>query len=256
MNNNETELLKKLYQTTSKHSSYQILPSILKPYLSHNDIITSSRFEEERMTYLKKHIDFNGKKVLDIGGNTGFFSFESLAAGAKEVVYYEGNQAHANFVKVAADTLHQNIKVKNEYLDFNGYIPGEPFDIVLLLNVLHHFGDDYGNQEATKLNAKNKMTESIRYFSGRTTYLVLQIGFCWKGDRTQLLFENGTKQEMIDFVKEVLDDKWSLAAVGIAEEHNEKTVYKDVDTNNIHRDDKLGEFRNRPILILQSKEHV
>lgn len=256
MNSFEIDQLKRLYQTSSKHSNYQILPCILKTYFSEHDIVTSSRFEEERMTFFKKHVNFQGKKVLDIGGNTGYFSFEALAADAKEVVYYDGNSAHAKFVHGAAKALHQNITVKNEYLDFDTPIPDEPFDVVFLLNVLHHFGDDYGNAEATKLNAKIKMTESIRYFSGRTSYLILQIGFCWKGNRTQLLFDHGTKKEMIDFIHHVLPGKWDIVAIGIAEDEAGKTVYKELNDNNIVRNDYLGEFRNRPIFILKSLSHI
>lgn len=36
---------------------------------------------------------FEGKSVLDIGGNSGFFTFELIEKGAKKIHYYEGNKA-------------------------------------------------------------------------------------------------------------------------------------------------------------------
>ena len=40
----------------------------------------------------KKNLDLKGKKILDVGGNTGFFSFDCLDAGASELVYVGGNE--------------------------------------------------------------------------------------------------------------------------------------------------------------------
>ncbi|GGK60392.1 MULTISPECIES: class I SAM-dependent methyltransferase [Flavobacteriaceae] len=248
---NKKEKLIKLYQQNSKHSNYQVIPAVLKGIIPEDEINVTSRFEIERMSFLKNNIDFTGKRVLDIGGNTGFFSFESIEADASHVDYIEGNSAHANFVKEASSYLDKNIEVYNSYLDFESDLPNNSYDIVLLFNVLHHFGDDYGDKSVSVELAKAKMIDSINYFSGKTDYLVLQLGFCWKGDRNSLLFENGTKKEMIDFVSEAIKDKWKIEVVGVAEEFEEKTAYHPLTNENIIRKDALGEFRNRPIFILK-----
>ncbi len=242
-----------LYQNTSKHSNYQILPTGLSAILSQNDVQTKSRFEKERLQFLTDNLDFNGKKILDIGGNTGYFSFESLEIGAKEVVYIEGNTPHADFVNEAKNILQKPITVKNEYLDFQTPIAEAPFDIVLLFNVIHHLGDDYGEKSISVEKAKEKMIDCINYFIGKTNILVLQMGFCWKGDISQPLFENGTKEEMIDFVKTAIKDRWKIKTIGIAEEADKLTSYKSLNEENKRRQDRLGEFRNRPIFILERK---
>jgi hypothetical protein len=161
---------------------------------------------------------------------------------------------HATFVKSASDFLNLNISVQNVYLNFDDTDNFElDADVVLLLNVIHHLGDDFGNKSLNINDAKGKMINSINYFSKKTKYLVLQMGYCWKGDRGQLLFEDGTKKEMIDFVKNATVDYWNILAIGVAEEKNKLTKYNLLNKDNIIRNDKLGEFRNRPLFILQSK---
>jgi len=248
----DSNKLKKLYSKTSKHSNYQIIPNALKSILSSGDIDVKTRLELERMNYLKKHLNFKGKKILDVGGNTGYFSFESMDEEASEVVYIEGNEVHAQFVNEASKQLNKNIIVYNKYLNFKEPIEEGPFDIVLLFNVIHHLGDDYGSKNITINKAKDEMIGCINYFHDKTELLVLQMGFCWQGNISKLLFENGTKSEMIEFVKNAVNNKWEIIEIGVAEEINNETIYKPLNEVNIERADYLGEFRNRPIFILKS----
>jgi SAM-dependent methyltransferase len=247
------EKLKSLYQNTSKHSNYQILPNCLKPFIDTNDLVINSRFEAERLQFLKAQVDFKDKKVVDIGGNTGYFTFQFIEEGAREVDYIEGNKEHSEFVKFAAEDLNLNINVFNNYLNFDDASTfSTDVDIVLLFNVIHHLGDDFGDQTISMENAKTLMANSINYFHGKTDTLILQMGFCWKGDRNLLLFENGTKDEMIDFVKKAVEGKWNIQAIGVAEIEDDKTVFNLLNDSNIKRSDAMGEFRNRPIFILKA----
>lgn len=244
--------LKDLYEKTSKHSNYQILPNYLNTLIDDSHLVINSRFEAERLDYLKSHIDFRNKKVLDIGGNTGYFSFQSIEEGAKQVDYVEGNKTHYEFVKFASEDL--NINAFNKYLNFNNNSEiSSDYDIILLFNVIHHLGDDFGDQNISMEKAKTLMGNCINYFQGKTDILVLQMGFCWKGDRDLLLFENGMKEEMINYLKKVIVDKWEIQSIGVAEIEENKTVYKSLNERNIKRNNAIGEFRNRPIFILKSK---
>ena len=111
--------LKKLYQNTSKHSNYQILPKQLVSILNTEELVINSRFENERLAFIKENINLKQKRIVDIGGNTGFFTFESIESGASSLMYYEGNMEHATFVKSASDFLNLNISVQNVYLNFD-----------------------------------------------------------------------------------------------------------------------------------------
>ncbi len=198
------ELLE-LYSNKSKHSNYQILPRRLNSILNQDEIFTSTRSEKERLDYFIKKIDFYKKSVMDIGANTGYFSFELLEAGASSVHYIEGNVEHARFVKLAVDTLdlQDKIKITNSYFNFDGSYK-DHYDVVLLFNVLHHMGDDYGDGRVSKEEAKKMIIEQLNSMQNVADVVIYQMGFNWKGEPLQNLFNNGTKKEMIDSYKGLL----------------------------------------------------
>lgn len=242
------------YSKKSKHSNYQVLPNKLKKILKSDDIHTKTRYEKERLKYLLEKIDFKNKTVLDIGGNTGYFSFELLDAGAKDAHCYEGNLEHTEFVRLAAKALglDNKLEVTNAYFAFDNSFKAH-YNIILLFNVLHHVGDDYGDKKLTPHQVRQVIAKQLNSLAKNTETLVFQMGFNWQGDTSKGIFEHGTKREMIDFVNHATVDKWDTTAIGVAEKSNGKIVYRELNKQNIERDDSLGEFLNRPIFILRKK---
>jgi len=252
----QKEIIEKLvneYSNLSKHSNYQILASELAKYIPQNNLEIKSRAEFARLKYILEKININGKNITDIGANTGYFTFEFLKNGAESVTCYEGNSAHAQFIQDSSLLMNYNkkLRVYNEYFSFDKL--GLNFDIMLLLNVLHHVGDDYGERSLQIENAKEKIIYDLNTMACRTKTLVFQLGFNWKGNRNYCLFKNGTKSELINYIKEGVRNYWEIIDIGIAEKHNNEIIYKDLDSNNIKRDDTLGEFLNRPLFIMKSK---
>lgn len=201
----------------SKHSQYQELATGLRNVLDIKDSITIKRYEKERLNYTVQNLNPSGANVLDIGGNTGYFTFELLSRGAESVDYYEGNQNHANFVSLAANVLNYQNKV-TVYDEYYLFLKNSEkvYDIVLLLNVLHHVGDDYGDKNLNITNAKKEIISNLNCMAERTTYLVFQLGFNWKGNRNLGLFEHGTKRELIDFILSGCNKYWEIINVGIS----------------------------------------
>lgn len=249
-----TRLLE-LYNKTSKHSQYQVLASPLRAILPVKDLVVFSRYEKERLDYILKHVSPKGISFADIGGNTGYFSFELLDQGALSAVLMEGNTSHGEFVQEAASALgwQSKLSVRPEYITFGQDISSLNVDVTLLLNVLHHVGDDYGTKFQTADTARNNILESLASLSNRTKYLVFQLGYNWKGDRNLPLFARGTKVELIDFIKNGTKDNWSVEHVGIAESISGEIVYNEASDKNMPRNDSLGEFLNRPIFIMKSR---
>jgi SAM-dependent methyltransferase len=250
------QLTKLLEMTTDtkKHSAYQILPKSVKELVGQTDIKFYPKYEEERLAYIESVISTKGKTILDIGCNTGYFVFELLDLGAKHITCFEGGDYHSQFVDLATKLLgkEKHIHIVGDYYDFEDG-KSQSYDVTLLLNVLHHLGDDYGNQKLTMNEAKQHMLVQLNRMSERTAYLVFQMGFNWKGDITQCLFENGLKAEMIDFIRQGTRNDWEIAAIGIAEGSKEKCKYQHMNDDNVVRRDDLGEFLNRPLFILKSK---
>jgi hypothetical protein len=245
-----------LYQATSKHSNYQILPNALKAMLPASSLATKSRYERERLEYIASRLDLIDCCIADIGGNTGYFSFELLAHGASAVTHIEGNTAHHQFVLKAAAKLglEGRLQCENRYIDFDK--PNlAPHETVFLLNVLHHVGDDYGDPTTRIETVQSKIKAALRKLAPTARHLVLQLGFNWKGDPNLPIFASGTKAEVINLVRE-LEDVYLVQAIGIAGQNEDGlVVYRDLDALNITRDDRLGEFLNRPLFILRSRSY-
>ena len=247
------EKLLALYNKTSRHSQYQQLASQFKCIFGEKERTSYSKYEKERFNYIESKIDFSCKKILDIGGNTGYFTFEALNRGVDEVDYYEGNGDHAEFVSVAARLfgLADKIYVHKAYFDFPPKNE-KVFDIAFLLNVVHHLGFDFGDRKSDRNTAKEKMLQVINNMSVYTKVLVFQNGFNWKGDIHECLFAHGEKSEMIEWLCEGTKDFWEIENIGIAEGKKGNARYFDRNDNNVERDDSLGEFLNRPLFLMRS----
>ncbi len=247
--------LEYLYNLVSKHSQYQILATPIRRLISEQSVKTHSRFEQERLNFILDRISPNEMTIADIGGNTGFFTFEFLYRGAKSALFIEGNNDHCAFVQEAVDALgwQDRVKVHPHYINFDSYLSIISVETCLLLNVLHHVGDDYGDQIRSIDLAKESIAKSLNRMALCTKNLVFQLGFNWKGNIHFPLFENGTKSEVIQFVESESKTNWIIKDVGIAEKSDTGIVYEDLNSTNIQRQDSLGEFLNRPLFILQSK---
>lgn len=246
--------LRRLYSEGSKHSNYQVLPDCLQQFIRSDDVYTVSRYEAERLRFIKSIVSFAGCTVLDVGGNTGFFSFEALEAGAARVDYYEGNPNHAAFVELASRMLNfdDRIEVRNKYLDFQNERPESTYDIGLVLNVLHHIGDDYGDPRLSVEKAREQIIDDLVGLSRSVRVLAFQLGYNWKGNRNLPLSATGTKQEMIEYLTSGIRGSWEVIRIGIAETDEQGVSYREPTKENITRDDSLGEFLNRPLFLMRS----
>lgn len=236
--------VKKLYNNLSKHSQYQSFPFFDLGEVSNPKINTQ---EEQRYAFMSKFLDFKNRSVVDVGANTGYFSFSAKQSGASQVIAFEGNKEHAEFLVEANKILDLDIKVENEYFTPS---PSSPkADIYICLNVVHHLGDDF-LQGVQKEDAKKLMKDYIHNVCSLSKFSVFQLGFCWKGNTELPLFSSGTKEEMISFVKDALP-KNSILDIGILDKNN---IYTTPDKSNMLRYDELGEFANRPLFIVKNSQ--
>lgn len=250
--NIKDELIR-LYQKNTKHSNYQRLPKRIALEIE-DKVFVNTRFEEERLEYICRNVEICDKSILDIGGNSGYFTFELIEKGGK-LDYWEGNKEHAEFVKLLSRYFNistDKLKITNNYYPFD-CLNRDKYDVILLLNVLHHVGDDFDDKNITIENAKSKIIQNLNRLSINTSYLVFQLGYNWKGNRNCCLFQYGTKQELIQFILEGITNNWDVLKIGIPEKIDNRIVYCDLGEKNILRDDSLGEFLNRPLFILKSK---
>ena len=253
LNAGQRAQLTQLIKTQSKHSDYQFLHPLLTNALD-LDYKPAGKHETPRQIYMQTHMPVTGKSVLDIGANTGFFSLAALQAGAASVLCVEGNLQHAQFMQACAHILNlsDRMEIQNRYYDFTQQTKNH-FDVTLCLNVLHHLGDDFGNPELAREEAKLQMIQALNHLASQTNALWFQLGFNWKGDRHAPLFEEGLKSELIDFVTRNTSDHWSVRKISVVDP--ETLAYVDAEGDMLQRFDSLGEFLNRPLFLMESK-HV
>lgn len=252
MDKEKNARLEQLYKNKSRHSQYQILASNVEPLVRYQKPI-KSKHEKERWDYIVKNVDVEGMKVLDIGGNTGFFTFESCNnRNPKSVDYYEGNREHAEFVELASSILGlaDIIRVHPEYFLFGEQ--KEVFDVVYFLNVIHHIGFDFEKYVTIDM-VKNKMLDHINEMAKYSRRMAFQMGFNWYGDIDRCLFEHGTKKEVEEYIISGTKDYWNVEKIGVVEKIGDNFVYKDMNERNNERVDSFGEFLNRPLFIMKSR---
>ncbi|RBP72688.1 class I SAM-dependent methyltransferase [Marinobacter nauticus] len=242
--------LQNVLSIPSKHGMYQALHPTVSLLLGIENPVVGKK-EVERWDYMLANSTLSDKSVVDIGANTGFFSFSAVEAGARAVTAIEGNREHADFIFhcVNALNLGEQINVAQRYFDFHGDTE-DFFELAICLNVLHHVGDDFGDDRLSIEQAKKYVSKSIRKLAEMCHFTWLQIGFNWKGNPSTPLFESGMKEEVVRFVEESCGDALTVEKVAIFNPCS--GVYEDKNIENIQRFDECGEFLNRPLFLLKS----
>ncbi len=250
-NDLSTAHLAALVKKSSKHGDYQAL----HPWLhgaGGQDYRPAGKQEKARQAHMERHTKPKGQTVLDIGANTGYFTFGALQAGAAHVTAIEGNKDHAAFIDEAGKLLKidKRMDVRAGYFDF--FAPAaETYDLILCLNVLHHLGDDFGDQALTMEKAKTEIRRAIRGLARHGRQMWLQLGFNWKGNRHLPLFADGTKREIMAFVADACKGAWSIQHTSVFSPHTH--AYEECQGELMARFDNLGEFLNRPLFLLERK---
>jgi len=85
---------------------------------------------------IRKLIDWQGKSVIDLGCFHGYFCFKVEDAGGNALGLDKSNEA-----LIAAEMINH---LRGGHVGFRQWTGGDPVprcDVILCLNVMHHFGD-------------------------------------------------------------------------------------------------------------------
>lgn len=236
----------------SKHSHYQALHPILCSLFKVPESYQPRKMlERERAEFVKKHLSLQGKRVVDIGANSGYFTLAAVEDGAARVEAIEGNAKHASFLSncVEALGLSERVFVTSRYVNFVPYDIGAT-DVVLCYNVLHHLGGDF-RVGLEKVDAMRVIAEALRQIVLNSASIVFQIGYNWQGNSKLPLTENGTKREIMDFVTSSLSGLDVSVICGCYD--TEVGAYVEASDTNLGRFDALGEFANRPLFVISHR---
>jgi SAM-dependent methyltransferase len=102
---------------------------------------------KRKVEYIARHLDFRGKRVLDLGCGRGFVLNAVRELGPDAVVGVEPSSAIVDWLKGTFDfdVVHGTVGSFAAMRVDAGPALGDPFDIVLLMDVLEHLVDPRGD---------------------------------------------------------------------------------------------------------------
>jgi SAM-dependent methyltransferase len=107
--------------------------------------IRGERMTRALMDSLFRGIDFSGRRVLDVGGGDGVYSFYAAAMGAREVVCLEPEAAGSiggelsMFERIRAEMPHLPVRLERQTIA--QFQDAEGFDVVAMIASINHLDE-------------------------------------------------------------------------------------------------------------------
>jgi len=211
------EDIKAYLLSQTKHGLYQNLPpSLLKQMPELEKFSFSRRLDDKRFNWFSDKLDFDGKKVMDIGANIGYFSFRLNTEKNAALTIYEPHTEHIRAIESIKSILQitdNNIRCINQgvALDDIKNLPEQ--DIVLLFNVLQHAGEDFDKKYVPDISHWHKYTiKYLKALSEKANQMVFQMGYAWLGHEDNFCEDKDIISFTIDLLKE---SGWNIKNCGV-----------------------------------------
>lgn len=216
------ETIRALYGEKSKHAGYQTLPEFLAGSLDLQFSVNEEwRGDRPRYPVIRQMIgQWRPETLLDVGANTGFFSF-SLAHDfpTLQVLACEPNPRHGEIIRLLAEFAPRlNVRCSTRMVDRAGLLEFPPQDCILHLNILHHAGHDFDRELVPDRAAFPAYARAyLRQLAQRAPHLIFQMGYHWGGNKEEPLVGRHEQGRKIGFTLELFRDAgWQLEALALA----------------------------------------
>lgn len=272
--NEAKELLRELYDESSKHAQYQTLPDALAERLGVQfDVNEAWRGDRPRYPIIRKFItEGPAKSIVDFGANIGFFSL-SLAEDFpdSEVTACELNPTHAHIIRLLAKIGgYTRFNVTEQAVDLQHAADFGKFDVALHLNILHHAGHDFDRTDVPDIASFSAYAvEYLRKFRATAARMVFQMGYNWGGNKELPLVQREDQAGKIRFTVDLFEKAgWTIEHVAIAKSgaENFPVEYELVPTAELFGQNDLqawlikrygetvwSEFYQRPLWLCKTK---
>lgn len=111
----------------------------------HQELQLSHHPYKRSLLYLKwafKDIDFKGKKVLDIGGGNGIYSYYAKLMGAAYCLNLEPFGAGSGNIKILGESTYNELKIDIEPLPIQEFNTDSKFDVIILHDSINHLDEE------------------------------------------------------------------------------------------------------------------
>ena len=166
--------------------------------------------------------------VLDIGANIGYFSFRIIQDFKVKVIGYEPYGPHSRVLSLIRDICEvdpNNIVIENKGVGLRDIESLPEAEIIVLLNVLQHAGEDFDHELVVSLEEwRDYAVEYLTKLRTKASLMFFQMGYTWKGHEEKLCEDN----DIIDFTVKLLDDAgWKVKHCGIVKNIVRPLCYED-----------------------------
>jgi hypothetical protein len=135
-----------LDQEDCRHGNYQEIPPSIPEHLRQKlPEYPKTRLESARFEWLDRLGMFAKKRIVEIGGNLGYFSIRATSErDATSVVYEPDNRLGTVMSLMAAlSGVADRVQVRNNAVMLSDWPELPAADLVINLNVIHHAGKEF-----------------------------------------------------------------------------------------------------------------
>lgn len=201
--------LKELLDASGKHVGYQAVPPQLIRVDSRFSSLTGGhRLDAQRFDWLAAQVraaGITGGSAIDIGANQGYFSVRLAAELNCQVTAYEPHTPHARALGLVRDLcgLSAQIDVRNEGVALADIERLPDVDLICLLNVVQHAGQDFDGAHVPTIEAWPAYArEYLAKMRTKTRYMFFQLGYTWVGSNGKFCQD----QEVAAYTRKLLTD--------------------------------------------------
>ena len=127
-----------------------------------------------------------GKSVLDIGCFLGYFCHEAVRRGASRVVGIDVDENRLRQARQIADCLGMDIEFRLFDIEQEGLT--EQFDVILMLNVLHHFRNPISVVDKLIPHTNDRLILEVASPSSARPSKLLKLTLSLGGDERRTVF--------------------------------------------------------------------
>ena len=219
-----------LEQEGCRHGNYQEIPPSIPQHLRQKlPEYPKTRLESARFDWLDRHGIFTNKRIVEIGGNLGYFSIRATSErDATSVVYEPDNRLGTVMSLMAAlSGVTDRIQIRNTPVQLSNWPDMPAADLVINLNVIHHAGQEFDKSIIkTPDDWRSYAVEFLRLLTKVAPLMAFQTGFLWS-DTADRLVPRGC--DINQWIGDLLNESgWRVLHSSKAIRKNNGWTYEDI----------------------------
>jgi hypothetical protein len=176
--------------SASLHPQYQEFAPLLAPHLK--GLIPDFpkvRLDRARFDWMNRASVLSGRRILELGANTGYFSLRAVSECGATSTVYEPDANLCEIIRVSAEILgiEDRISVRQEGVVLSSIENLPSTDLLINFNVLHHAGREFDKDRVRSVSDwRGYAIEYLSKLRRTAPVMVFQTGTTWGASRERL----------------------------------------------------------------------